>query len=127
MPAAAISRPRPASGRSIRISPRRRAQSDASGYYKFVTIKPALSLGNHHNAGGRSHPFLVFAILRRAAGDADVFPAIRCSNSSDLQFGAGRKADANGLLVRSGNTQPEWRLYRFNIVLRHDATPTETS
>src|SRR6185436_14941149 len=65
-----------------------RAQSNAEGYYKFITVKPG------------AYPFLgVRPFLRLAPGDADVFPrrpAVRVR--PDLQFGAGRKgADADGL------------------------------
>ena len=52
--------------------------TDASGYYRFVTIKPgAYPWGNHRNAWRPAHiHFSVFGHVASsdAAGDADVFP-----------------------------------------------------
>jgi protocatechuate 3,4-dioxygenase beta subunit len=70
-----------------------RTQTDAQGYYRFVTIKPGAYLwGNHHNAWRPAHiHFSVFrSFVRVASGDADVFPRRSLvSVRSDLQFGDG--------------------------------------
>src|SRR5215510_13455612 len=110
-----------------------RTQSDASGYYKFVTIKPgAYPWGNHHNAWRPAHiHFSVFghSFVSRLVtqmyfpGDP-LFPF-------DPIFNSVTDAAARERMVSSfdlENTKPEWALaYRFNIVLRgRNATPMET-
>src|SRR6266700_4012742 len=110
-----------------------RAQADAKGYYKFVTIKPgAYPWGNHHNAWRPAHiHFSVFgpAFISRLVtqmyfpGDP-LFPFDPIFNSVTDEKARERMVSSFDL----ENTQPEWALcYRFNIVLRGSgATPMET-
>ena len=110
-----------------------RAQANADGYYKFITMKPgAYPWGNHHNAWRPAHiHFSVFghAFISRLVtqmyfpGDP-LFPF-------DPIFNSVTDAKARDRMVSSfdlENTEPEWALcYRFNIVLRgRNATPMET-
>jgi len=110
-----------------------RAQSDASGYYKFTTIKPgAYPWGNHHNAWRPAHiHFSVFghAFISRLVTQM-YFPGDPLF-AFDPIFNSAPDEKARALMVSSfdlENTQPEWALcYRFNIVLRgRNATPMET-
>jgi protocatechuate 3,4-dioxygenase beta subunit len=111
-----------------------RAQSDASGYYRFVTIKPgAYPWGNHHNAWRPAHiHFSVFgySFISRLVtqmyfpGDP-LFPF-------DPIFNAVADERARARMISSfdlENTKPEWALcYRFDIVLRgRNATPMENA
>jgi len=111
-----------------------RAQTDAGGYYRFVTVKPgAYPWGNHHNAWRPAHiHFSVFgySFVSRLVtqmyfpGDP-LFPF-------DPIFNAVADEKARARMVSSfdlENTQPEWALcYRFNIVLRgKNATPMENN
>ena len=120
--------------RSIRILPAPAARRrDASGYYKFITIKPgAYPWGNHHNAWRPAHiHFSVFghAFVSRLVtqmyfpGDP-LFPFDPIFNSVTDEKARERMVSSFDL----ENTQPEWALcYRFNIVLRgRNATPMET-
>ncbi|QOZ38288.1 protocatechuate 3,4-dioxygenase subunit beta [Bradyrhizobium sp. CCBAU 53421] len=110
-----------------------RTQSDASGYYKFITIKPgAYPWGNHHNAWRPAHiHFSVFghSFVSRLVtqmyfpGDP-LFPFDPIFNSVTDEKARARMISSFDL----ENTQPEWALcYRFDIVLRgRNATPMET-
>src|SRR5215475_578189 len=82
-----------------------RTQSDATGYYKFVTIKPgAYPWGNHHNAWRPAHiHFSVFGhsfvshLVTQMYFPGDPLFAFR----SDLQLGDRREgAGADDFLVR---------------------------
>ena len=109
-----------------------RAQSDAEGYYRFVTIKPgAYPWGNHHNAWRPAHiHFSVFghAFVSRLVtqmyfpGDP-LFPFDPIFNSVTDEKARNRMISSFDL----ENTKPDWALcYRFNIVLRgRNATPME--
>ncbi len=109
-----------------------RTQSDASGYYKFVSIKPgAYPWGNHHNAWRPAHiHFSVFghSFVSRLVTQM-YFPGDPLFEFDPI-FNSVPDAKARMRMV-SGfdleNTQPEWALcYRFNIVLRgRNATPME--
>jgi len=108
-----------------------RAQSDATGYYKFTTVKPgAYPWGNHTQClAAGAYPLSVFRpCLHLAAGDADVFPERSAvSVRSDLQT-AVTDAKARGAhvsLVRPENTKPEWALCLplSNIVCCAGPTP----
>lgn len=110
-----------------------RAMTDASGYYKFVTIKPgAYPWGNHHNAWRPAHiHFSVFgsAFVSRLVTQM-YFPNDPLF-AFDPIFNA--VADERARLRMVSNfdlesTQPGWALaYRFDIVLRgRDATPLES-
>ena len=110
-----------------------RAQSDASGYYKFVTIKPgAYPWGNHHNAWRPAHiHFSVFGhsfvsrlVTQMYFPNDPLFEFDPIFNSVPDEKARYRMVSAFDL----ENTQPEWALcYRFNIVLRgKSATPMET-
>jgi protocatechuate 3,4-dioxygenase, beta subunit len=109
-----------------------RAQSAATGYYKFVTIKPgAYPWGNHHNAWRPAHihfsvfghSFVARLVTQMYFPGDPLFPF-------DPIFNAVADERARARMISSfdlENTQPEWALcYRFNIVLRgQDATPME--
>jgi protocatechuate 3,4-dioxygenase beta subunit len=111
-----------------------RTQADASGYYKFVTIKPgAYPWGNHHNAWRPAHiHFSVFghSFVSRLVtqmyfpGDP-LFPFDPIFNSVTDEKARNRMVSSFDL----ENTKPDWALcYRFNIVLRgRNATPMENS
>lgn len=110
-----------------------RAMTDASGYYKFVTIKPgAYPWGNHFNAWRPAHiHFSVFGsafvsrlVTQMYFPNDPLFPF-------DPIFNAVVDERARVRMVSSfdlENTQPGWALaYRFDIVLRgRDATPLES-
>ena len=110
-----------------------RAQTDAKGYYKFVTIKPgAYPWGNHPNAWRPAHiHFSVFghSFVSRLVtqmyfpGDP-LFPFDPIFNSVTDEKARNRMISSFDL----ENTKPEWALcYRFDIVLRgRNATPMET-
>ncbi|MGX9432380.1 protocatechuate 3,4-dioxygenase subunit beta [Bradyrhizobium sp. LeoA1S1] len=109
-----------------------RTQSDASGYYKFVTIKPgAYPWGNHYNAWRPAHIHLsVFgrSFISRLVTQM-YFPGDPLF-AFDPIFNSVPNEEARARMVSSfdlENTQPEWALcYRFNIVLRgRSATPME--
>ena len=111
-----------------------RTQSDASGYYRFVTIKPgAYPWGNHHNAWRPAHiHFSVFghSFVSRLVtqmyfpGDP-LFPFDPIFNSVTDEKARARMVSSFDL----ENTKPEWALcYRFDIVLRgKNATPMENT
>ena len=110
-----------------------RAQSDAQGYYKFITIKPgAYPWGNHHNAWRPAHiHFSVFghAFISRLVTQM-YFPGDPLFEFDPI-FNSVPDEKARLRMVSSfdlENTQPNWALcYRFNIVLRgRNATPMET-
>src|SRR5216684_631614 len=110
-----------------------RAQTDAQGYYRFVTVKPgAYPWGNHHNAWRPAHiHFSVFghAFISRLVTQM-YFPGDPLFQYYPL-FNSVPDEKARLRMVSSfdlENTQPEWALcYRFNIVLRGSgATPMET-
>jgi protocatechuate 3,4-dioxygenase, beta subunit len=110
-----------------------RVVTDASGYYRFVTIKPgAYPWGNHHNAWRPAHihlsvfghSFLSRIVTQMYFPGDPLFPF-------DPIFNAVTDENARLRMVSSfdlENTQPEWALcYRFNIVLRgRAATPQDT-
>jgi protocatechuate 3,4-dioxygenase beta subunit len=108
-------------------------QTDAQGYYRFVSIKPgAYPWGNHHNAWRPAHiHFSVFghSFISRLVtqmyfpGDP-LFPFDPIFNSVTDEKARARMISSFDL----ENTKPEWALcYRFNIVLRgRNATPMET-
>ena len=109
-----------------------RAQSDASGYYKFVTIKPgAYPWGNHHNAWRPAHiHFSAFghSFVSRLVTQM-YFPGDPLFEFDPI-FNSVPDASARMRMVSSfdlAHTQPEWALcYRFDIVLRgKNATPME--
>lgn len=111
-----------------------RTQSDASGYYKFVTIKPgAYPWGNHHNAWRPAHiHFSVFghSFVSRLVTQM-YFPGDPLF-AFDPIFNSVHDEAARMRMVSTfdlENTQPEWALcYRFDIVLRgKSATPMENS
>jgi protocatechuate 3,4-dioxygenase, beta subunit len=109
-----------------------RVQSDAEGYYRFITIKPgAYPWGNHHNAWRPAHiHFSVFghSFVSRLVtqmyfpGDP-LFPFDPIFNSVTDEKARNRMISSFDL----ENTKPDWALcYRFNIVLRgRNATPME--
>ena len=110
-----------------------RAQSNAEGYYRFVTIKPgAYPWGNHHNAWRPAHiHFSVFghAFISRLVTQM-YFPNDPLFEFDPI-FNSVPDEKARMRMVSSfdlENTEPEWALcYRFNIALRgRDATPMET-
>ena len=87
-----------------------RAQSDAEGYYRFVTIKPgAYPWGNHHNAWRPAHiHFSVFghAFVSRLVTQMYFPGRSAVPVRPDLQFGDRREsAQPDDLLVRSGEYQ----------------------
>jgi protocatechuate 3,4-dioxygenase beta subunit len=109
-----------------------RTVSDASGYYRFVTIKPgAYPWGNHHNAWRPAHIHLsvfghsfVTRLVTQMYFPADpLFPFDPIFNSVPDEKARARMVSSFDL----DNTQPEWALcYRFDIVLRgKNATPME--
>jgi protocatechuate 3,4-dioxygenase, beta subunit len=109
-----------------------RTVSDASGYYRFVTIKPgAYPWGNHHNAWRPAHIHLsvfghsfVTRLVTQMYFPADpLFPFDPIFNSVPDEKARARMVSSFDL----ENTQPEWALcYRFDIVLRgKNATPME--
>ena len=109
-----------------------RTQSDASGYYKFVSIKPgAYPWGNHHNAWRPAHiHFSVFghSFVSRLVTQM-YFPGDPLFEFDPI-FNSVPDAKARMRMVSSfdlAHTQPEWALcYRFDIVLRgKNATPME--
>jgi protocatechuate 3,4-dioxygenase beta subunit len=110
-----------------------RTQSDASGYYKFVTIKPgAYPCGNHHNAWRPAHiHFSVFghSFVSRLVTQM-YFPGDPLF-AFDPIFNSVTDGKARARMISSfdlDNTKPDWALcYRFNIVLRgRNVTPMET-
>jgi protocatechuate 3,4-dioxygenase beta subunit len=110
-----------------------RAQTDAEGYYSFVTIKPgAYPWGNHHNAWRPAHiHFSVFghAFISRLVTQM-YFPGDPLF-AFDPIFNSVPDEAARYRMVSSfdlGATKPEWALaYRFDIVLRgRNATPMES-
>src|SRR5260370_18729344 len=110
-----------------------RAQSDADGYSKFVTVRPCpYPSGNHHNAWRPAHiHFSVFGhsfvsrlVTQRYFPGDPLFGFEPIFNSVTDEKARNRMVSSFDL----ENTQPEWALaYRFNIVLRgKNATPMET-
>jgi protocatechuate 3,4-dioxygenase, beta subunit len=110
-----------------------RAQSDAQGYYRFVTLKPgAYPWGNHHNAWRPAD--IHFSVLGQSFISRLVtqmyFPGDPLFEFDPI-FNSVTDEKARLRMVSSfdlDNTQPGWALcYRFNIVLRgRAATPMET-
>src|SRR5947209_9431394 len=109
-----------------------RTQSDADGYYKFITVKPgAYPWGNHHNAWRPAHiHFSVFghAFISRLVTQM-YFPGDPLFEFDPI-FNSVPDEAARMRMVSSfdlENTKPEWALcYRFDIVLRgRNATPME--
>ena len=107
-----------------------RTQSDASGYYKFVTIKPgAYPWGNHHNAWRPAH--IHFSVFGRAFSQRLVtqmyFPGDPLFDYDPI-FHSVRDPKARELLVSQfdlASTTPEWALaYRWDIVLGRGGTGT---
>ncbi|MDF0520600.1 protocatechuate 3,4-dioxygenase subunit beta [Bradyrhizobium yuanmingense] len=109
-----------------------RTVSDASGYYRFVTIKPgAYPWGNHHNAWRPAHihlsvfghSFVTRLVTQMYFPSDPLFPFDPIFNSVPDEKARARMVSSFDL----ENTQPEWALcYRFDIVLRgKDATPME--
>ena len=110
-----------------------RTQSDASGHFTFVTIKPgAYPWGNHHNAWRPAHiHFSVFghSFVSRLVTQM-YFPGDPLFEFDPI-FNSVPEENARMRMVSSfdlENTQPEWALcYHFDIVLRgKNATPMET-
>ncbi|MCA1394164.1 protocatechuate 3,4-dioxygenase subunit beta [Bradyrhizobium sp. IC3123] len=110
-----------------------RTVSDASGYYRFVTIKPgAYPWGNHHNAWRPAHihlsvfghSFVTRLVTQMYFPNDPLFPFDPIFNSVPDEKARARMVSSFDL----ENTQPEWALcYRFDIVLRgKDATPMES-
>ncbi|WP_371419976.1 protocatechuate 3,4-dioxygenase subunit beta [Tardiphaga sp.] len=109
-----------------------RAMTDASGYYKFVTIKPgAYPWGNHPNAWRPAHiHFSLFgsAFVSRLVTQM-YFPNDPLF-AFDPIFHAVTDERARLRMISNfdlESTQPGWALaYRFDIVLRgRDATPLD--
>jgi len=109
-----------------------RTQSDANGYYKFITVKPgAYPWGNHHNAWRPAHiHFSVFghAFISRLVTQM-YFPGDPLFEFDPI-FNSVPDENARMRMVSRfdlENTKPEWALcYRFDIVLRgRNATPME--
>ena len=109
-----------------------RAQTDAQGYYRFVTIKPgAYPWGNHHNAWRPAHiHFSVFgsSFISRIVTQM-YFPGDPLF-AFDPIFNSVTDEKARMRMVSSfdlENTRPDWALcYRFDIVLRgRNATPLD--
>ncbi|MCK1594553.1 protocatechuate 3,4-dioxygenase subunit beta [Bradyrhizobium sp. 164] len=109
-----------------------RTVSDASGYYRFVTIKPgAYPWGNHHNAWRPAHihlsvfghSFVTRLVTQMYFPNDPLFPFDPIFNSVPDEKARARMVSSFDL----ENTQPEWALcYRFDIVLRgQNATPME--
>ncbi|MDA9546079.1 protocatechuate 3,4-dioxygenase [Bradyrhizobium sp. CCBAU 45321] len=109
-----------------------RTVSDASGYYRFVTIKPgAYPWGNHHNAWRPAHihlsvfghSFVTRLVTQMYFPNDPLFPFDPIFNSVPDEKARARMVSSFDL----ENTQPEWALcYRFDVVLRgKDATPME--
>jgi protocatechuate 3,4-dioxygenase beta subunit len=109
-----------------------RAQSDAQGYYRFVTIKPgAYPWGNHHNAWRPAHiHFSVFGtsfqsrlVTQMYFPNDPLFPFDPIMQSVPDVRARERLVSKFDLEL----TNPEWALgYRFDIVLRgRDSTPFE--
>ena len=105
---------------------------DASGYYRFVTIKPgAYPWGNHHNAWRPAHihlsvfghSFVTRLVTQMYFPNDPLFPFDPIFNSVPDEKARARMVSSFDL----ENTQPEWALcYRFDIVLRgQNATPME--
>lgn len=110
-----------------------RTVSDASGYYRFVTIKPgAYPWGNHHNAWRPAHihlsvfghSFVTRLVTQMYFPNDPLFPFDPIFNSVPDEKARARMVSSFDL----ENTKPEWALcYRFDIVLRgKNATPMET-
>ncbi|TCU70212.1 protocatechuate 3,4-dioxygenase beta subunit [Bradyrhizobium sp. R2.2-H] len=109
-----------------------RTVSDASGYYRFVTIKPgAYPWGNHHNAWRPAHihlsvfghSFVTRLVTQMYFPNDPLFPFDPIFNSVPDEKARARMVSSFDL----ENTKPEWALcYRFDIVLRgKNATPME--
>jgi protocatechuate 3,4-dioxygenase beta subunit len=105
-----------------------RAQSDAQGYYRFVTIKPgAYPWGNHHNAWRPAHihfsllgpSFLTRLVTQMYFPGDPLFPF-------DPIFNSVSDAKARERMIcrfDMDTTRPEWALgYVWDIVLRGPAT-----
>ena len=109
-----------------------RTVSDASGYYRFVSIKPgAYPWGNHHNAWRPAHihlsvfghSFVSRLVTQMYFPNDPLFPFDPIFSSVTDEKARLRMVSEFDLDV----TEPGWALaYRFNIVLRgRNATPTE--
>ncbi|MCA1472666.1 protocatechuate 3,4-dioxygenase subunit beta [Bradyrhizobium sp. IC3195] len=109
-----------------------RTVSNASGYYRFVTIRPgAYPWGNHHNAWRPAHihlsvfghSFVTRLVTQMYFPNDPLFAFDPIFNSVPDEKARARMVSSFDL----ENTQPEWALcYRFDIVLRgKDATPME--
>ena len=109
-----------------------RTVSDASGYYRFVTIKPgAYPWGNHHNAWRPAHihlsvfgySFVTRLVTQMYFPNDPLFPFDPIFNSVPDEKARARMVSSFDL----ENTKPEWALcYRFDVVLRgRNATPME--
>lgn len=110
-----------------------RTQTDAAGYYRFITIKPgAYPWGNHHNAWRPAHIHLSvfgYAFISRLVTQM-YFPNDPLFEFDPI-FNSVPDEKVRARMVSSfdlENTKPDWALcYRFNIVLRgRHATPLET-
>jgi protocatechuate 3,4-dioxygenase beta subunit len=110
-----------------------RAQTDAEGYYKFITVKPgAYPWGNHYNAWRPAHiHFSVFghSFISRIVTQM-YFPGDPLF-AYDPIFNSVPDEKARMRMVSSfdlENTRPDWALcYRFDIVLRgRNATPLDS-
>jgi len=109
-----------------------RAQTDAEGYYRFITIKPgAYPWGNHPNAWRPAH--IHFSVVGYSFVSRIVtqmyFPGDPLF-AYDPIFNSVTDEKARMRMVSSfdlENTKPDWALcYRFDIVLRgRNATPLD--
>lgn len=109
-----------------------RAQTDAQGYYRFVTIKPgAYPWGNHHNAWRPAHiHFSVFGLSFISRIVTQMYFPGDPLFAFDPIFNSVTDEKARMRMVSSfdlENTRPDWALcYRFDIVLRgRNATPLD--
>ena len=100
-----------------------RTQSDAAGYYRFVTIKPgAYPWGNHHNAWRPAH--IHFSVFGRAFTERLVtqmyFPGDPLFAYDPILQSVTDPAARNRLVAAYEHdlSVPEWSLgYRWDIVL----------
>jgi protocatechuate 3,4-dioxygenase, beta subunit len=109
-----------------------RALTDATGYYRFVTIRPgAYPWGNHHNAWRPAH--IHFSVFGRAFTSRLVtqmyFPGDPLLPLDPILTSVPDPAGREALISRFDleATRPDWALaYQFDIVLRGGkATPFE--
>jgi protocatechuate 3,4-dioxygenase, beta subunit len=109
-----------------------RAKTDATGHYKFITVKPgAYPWGNHHNAWRPNHihfslfghSFISRLVTQMYFPGDPLFPFDPIFHSVTDEKARNRMVSTFDL----DNTIPDWALcFRFDIVLRgRNATPME--